>query len=114
MAAEAAEAAAAQGRFWEMHDRLFAHADALRPDDLVAHAAALGLDVERFTEDLAERRHARHVDHDILGAGASGATGTPTFFVDGVRHTGLSDAATLIAALDAADPARAADPEPRP
>ena len=105
LAAQAAEAAGAQGRFWEMHDRLFAHADRLAPDDLVAHAAALGLDVERFAADLAEGRYARDVDHHILGAEASGATGTPTFFVNGVRHRGLSDAATLIAALDATAPA---------
>jgi Na+/H+ antiporter NhaA len=108
MAAQAAEAAAAQGRFWEMHDRLFAHADELTPDDLVRHAEALGLDVERFAEDLAERRHARRVDHHILSAEASGATGTPTFFVNGVRHEGRSDAATLIAALEPADAAESA------
>jgi Na+/H+ antiporter NhaA len=115
MAAQAAEAAAAQGRFWEMHDRLFAHADELTPDDLVAHAEALGLDVERFAEDLAERRYAGRVDHHILSAEASGATGTPTFFVNGVRHEGLSDAASLIAALEAtAVPTAPAAPQVAP
>jgi Na+/H+ antiporter NhaA len=105
MAAQAAEAAAAQGKFWEMHDRLFAHADQLTPDDLVEHAEALGLDVERFAADLAEGRYVRKVDHHILSAEASGATSTPTFFVNGTRHQGLTDAATLITALEAAEQA---------
>jgi len=101
LAAQAAEAAAAQGRFWEMHDRLFAHQDALEPDDLLAHAGALGLDVERFEGDLRDGLHVVRVRDDTLGAEASGVRGTPTFFVGGRRHTAPTDAATLGRALDA-------------
>ncbi|GAA1477588.1 hypothetical protein GCM10009623_20340 [Nocardioides aestuarii] len=99
LAAEAAEAAGAQGRFWEMHDRLFAHQDALSGADLLDHAAALGLDVSRFTRDLGSGRFRRHVEHDLESAGASGVAGTPTFFVNGRRHSGPTDATTLARAL---------------
>jgi Na+/H+ antiporter NhaA len=102
LAAEAAEAAAAQGRFWEMHDRLFANQDALEPHDLLAHAGALDLDVDRFERDLLDGRHAARVRDDALSAEAGGVRGTPTFFVGGRRHTGPTDAATLGRALDAA------------
>jgi Na+/H+ antiporter NhaA len=95
LAAEAAEAAAAQGRFWEMHDRLFAHQDALEPDDLLAHAAAIGLDVERFAADLREGVHAARVREDVVSAEASGARGTPTFYVGGRQHRGPYDEETL-------------------
>jgi NhaA family Na+:H+ antiporter len=100
VAAQAAEAAGAQGRFWEMHDQLFAHSDRLAPEDLLEHAAELDLDVGRFAEDLRQGRHEGRVDDDLLSAEASGATGTPTFFVNGRRHSGPFDSATLIAALD--------------
>ncbi len=99
LAAEAAEAAAAQGRFWEMHDRLFAHQGQLGSADLLGHAAAVGLDVARFARDLGAGRHARRVAHDVESAGASGVTGTPTFYVGGRRHTGPTDADTLATAL---------------
>jgi Na+:H+ antiporter, NhaA family len=99
LAAEAAEAAAAQGRYWEMHDRLFAHQDALEPDDLVAHAEAIGLDVERFSRELAEGVHAPRVRDDVASAEASGVTGTPTFFIGGRLHYGPYDAETLSARL---------------
>lgn len=99
LAAQAAEAAAAQGRFWAMHDALFAAQDRLAADDLLDHAAAVGLDVERFAEDLREGRHESRVDDDVLSARVSGARGTPTFFVNGRRHTGPFDAASLVAAL---------------
>jgi Na+/H+ antiporter NhaA len=95
MAAEAAEAAGAQGRFWEMHDRLFAHQDALEPEDLLAHAEAIGLDLDRFTSDLALGVHAERVREDVASAEASGVTGTPTFFVGGRRVRGAYDAETL-------------------
>ncbi|MGW8564598.1 Na+/H+ antiporter NhaA [Isoptericola sp. NPDC055881] len=107
LAAVAAEAAERQGRFWEMHDRLFAHQSRLEPDDLREHAAELGLDLEQFDADMAdESLHAR-VRADEASALASGARGTPTFFLDGVRHRGPHDARTLIAALEAreGDPA---------
>ncbi|WP_432477681.1 Na+/H+ antiporter NhaA [Nocardioides sp. GXQ0305] len=99
LAAEATEAAGAQGRFWEMHDRLFAAQDRLSGADLLDHAAALGLDVSRFTRDLGSGRYRRHVEHDVQSAEASGVAGTPTFFVNGSRHRGPTDADTLARAL---------------
>jgi NhaA family Na+:H+ antiporter len=102
LAAEAAEAAGAQGRFWEMYDRLFAAQDRLATTDVLDHAAALGLDVPRVARDLGTGRHARRVQHDVESAEASGVTGIPTFFIGGRRHTGPYDAATLAAALLAA------------
>jgi protein-disulfide isomerase len=95
LAAQAAEAAGAQGRFWEMHDLLFAHQDELEAEDLVGYAGELGLDVERFVRDLREERHAARVRADVASAEASGATGTPTFFIGDRRHVGPYDAATL-------------------
>ena len=102
LAAEAAEGAAAQGRFWEMHDLLFEHQDELEPEDLVGYAAELGLDVEQFTRDLNMSKHAERVRDDVISAEASGARGTPTFFVGDVRHVGAYDAETLTRALDSA------------
>ncbi len=99
LAAEAAEAAAAQGRFWEMHDRLLDHQDRLAADDLVAHAAALGLDVDRFRRDLESRVHLARVAQDIESADLSGATGTPTFFINGQRTYGAYDLGSLTAAI---------------
>jgi Na+/H+ antiporter NhaA len=99
LAAEASEAAARQGRFWEMHDRLLDHQDELDPADLVGHAEALGLDVDRFVDDL--RRHAggRRIADDVESAEQSGVAGTPTFFVNGRRHWGAYDAAGLTRAV---------------
>jgi protein-disulfide isomerase len=88
IAAEASESAAAQGRFWEMHDLLFRHQDALELDDLVDYARELRLDVDRFSGDLRSRRHALCVERDVQSADQSGVTGTPTFFVNGRRHVG--------------------------
>jgi NhaA family Na+:H+ antiporter len=82
-----------------MHDRLFAHPDALEPTDLVDHAAALGLDVERFARSLGAGDHAARVRKDVASAEASGAEGTPTFFVNGRRLLGRYDADALLAAL---------------
>jgi protein-disulfide isomerase len=101
-AAEAAEAAGAQGRFWEMHDRLFEHQDALEDEDLVAHADALGLDVERFVEELADGVHGPRVRQDFLSGVRSGVNGTPSFYINGVRYNGQYDLASLLAALEAA------------
>jgi Na+/H+ antiporter NhaA len=95
LAAEAAEAAGAQGRFWEMHDLLFAHQDALDPGDLERYAAELGLDVERFSREVRTRRHASRVARDVDSADRSGVAGTPTFFVNGHRHHGAYDLPTL-------------------
>ena len=107
LAAEAAEAAADQGAFWEMHDLLLAHQDALRPNDLLGYAEQLGLDLERFTNDLREHTGAARVAEDVDSADLSGVSGTPTFFVNGRRHYGAYDITTLSAAVRAAG-ARAA------
>jgi Na+/H+ antiporter NhaA len=112
VAAEAAEAAAAQGRFWEMHDRLLSHQQALAPADLFRYAADIGLDLDRFAQDLRRRRHAPHVAEDVRSADASGVSGTPTFFVNGRRHQGVYDTDTLAGAVKAA--ARAAQRAPAP
>jgi Na+/H+ antiporter NhaA len=102
LAAEAAEAAADQGAFWEMHDLLLDHQDALRPDDLVAYALQLGLDVERVSEQLRTHSGAARVAEDVDSADLSGVSGTPTFFVNGQRHYGAYDIDTLAAAVRAA------------
>ena len=102
LAAEAAEAAADQGAFWEMHDLLLAHQDALRPRDLISYAEQLGLEVERFANDLREQSGAARVAEDVDSADLSGVSGTPTFFINGRRHYGAYDIATLSAAVRAA------------
>jgi protein-disulfide isomerase len=99
MAAEAAEAAAAQGSFWEMHELLLGHQDELAPDDLTRYAEELGLDVERFWDDVRTHEHAPRVTDDVAGADASGVAGTPTFFVNGRRHSGAYDIDTLTATV---------------
>jgi Na+/H+ antiporter NhaA len=106
-AAEGSEAAAEQGAFWEMHDLLFQNQDRLELEDLVGYANQLGLDVDRFTRDLAERRHADRVDRDVESADVSAVGGTPTFFINGRRHQGAYDIGTLSASVKAAG-ARAA------
>jgi predicted DsbA family dithiol-disulfide isomerase len=105
LAAQGAEAAGAQGRFWDMHDLLFAHQGELEFEDLVGYAGDLQLDVERFVHDLDQERHAGRVRDDVASAEASGARGTPTFFVNGRRHVGPYDAATLALELEATRPA---------
>ncbi len=99
LAAEASEAAAAQGQFWEMHDLLLEHQEDLKPADLVGYAGTLGLDVERFRDDLRRHVHAATVAQDVESADVSGATGTPTFFVNGQRHYGAYDLGSLEAAI---------------
>ena len=101
-AAEGAEAAAAQGAFWEMHDLLLGHQGALRPKNLVGYAADLGLDIPRFTNDLSNHAGAAHVAEDVDSADLSGVSGTPTFFINGIRHQGAYDIETLSAAVRAA------------
>jgi protein-disulfide isomerase len=98
-AAEAAEAAAAQGRFWEMHDHLYEHQQELDDDHLLQAAAGLGLDTERFEREMAEHAHVGRVREDFLSGVRSGVNGTPTFFINGVRHDGSYDLETLLAAL---------------
>jgi Na+/H+ antiporter NhaA len=99
LAAEASEAAAAQGKFWEMHDLLLDRQDALEPKDLVRYAGELGLDVERFRNDLRQHTYEIRVAQDVESADVSGATGTPTFFINGQRHYGAYDLDTLKAAI---------------
>ena len=102
LAAEAAEAAADQGAFWEMYDLLLEHQDALRPGDLMDYAEQLGLDAERFANALREHTGASRIAEDVDSADLSGVSGTPTFFVNGRRHYGAYDIATLSAAVRAA------------
>jgi Na+/H+ antiporter NhaA len=99
LAAEAAEAAAGQGAFWDMYDLLLAHQDELTPRDIRGYAQELGLDLDQFTEDLRQRRHAPRIAADVASADASGVTGTPTFFVNGRRHQGVYDVGTLSGAV---------------
>jgi Na+/H+ antiporter NhaA len=102
MAAEAAEAAAAQGRFWGMHDVLLDHQGDLNPSDLARYANDLELDLTRFWHDLRERENAARIAEDVASADESGVAGTPTFFINGKRHQGAYDTSTLTAAVRAA------------
>jgi Na+/H+ antiporter NhaA len=102
MAAEATEAAGAQGAFWPMHDRLLVAQDELTSSDLRRHAEELGLDVERFWDELRRREYAERVAGDVASADTSGVAGTPSFFINGRRHQGAYDVETLTAAVRAA------------
>ena len=101
-AAEAAEAAAEQGAFWEMHDRLLDRQADLRASDLTRYAEELGLDVDRFDDDLRRHTGAGHIEEDVDSADLSGVSGTPTFFINGRRHYGAYDIVTLSNAVRAA------------
>jgi protein-disulfide isomerase len=99
-ASAAAEAAALQGRFWEMHEMLFHHQKALEDDDLRSYAAELGLDLARFDGELASARVIARVRRDVDSAVASEQVrGTPTLFIDGALHQGPYDATSLLEAL---------------
>ncbi|MFL5897741.1 MAG: DsbA family protein [Solirubrobacterales bacterium] len=100
LAAEASEAAAAQGRFWEMHDALYATQPKLSRGTMLESARGLGLDVERIAAELDSGAHRDRIARDVASAGASGATGTPTFFVNGERFYGAYDAGSLVEALE--------------
>jgi protein-disulfide isomerase len=102
LAAEAAEAAASQGRFWEMHDLLLDNQHALRGPDLIRYADQLGLDLDRFRRELKEHEYAARVARDLESAELSGVSGTPTFFVNGQRHHGAYDIDTLKAVVKGA------------
>jgi Na+/H+ antiporter NhaA len=95
LAAEASEAAAEQGSFWEMHDLLLDHQDRLTPGDLIGYAEQLGLDVERFADHMRSHTGAARVAEDVDSADLSGVSGTPTFFINGRRHYGAYDIETL-------------------
>ena len=101
-AAQSAEAAATQGRFWEMHDLLYERQDELGEEDLMRYATELGLDLGRFEEDLANDNHAWRIEEDRLGGNRAGVRGTPAFFVNGVRYTGAMDLDGLLAAVEEA------------
>ena len=102
MAAEASEAAAAQGAFWDMHDLLLEHTGELRPDDLVRYAAQLGLDSDRMVKELRRREYAPRVSEDVASADESGVSGTPSFFINGRRHYGAYDLDALTQAVRSA------------
>jgi protein-disulfide isomerase len=101
-AAEAAEAAATQGKFWEMHDTLYKHQFALDDPHLAIYAKQVGLNVAEFQQELSERRQTHRVREDFMSGVRSGVNGTPTFFINGVRFDDSWDPDTLAEALEAA------------
>src|SRR5580658_2178563 len=98
-AAEAAEAAGAQGRFWEMHDMLYENQQALEDEDLAQYATALGLDVQRLMADVEADAHLARVREDFKSGARAGVNGTPTFFVNGVRYDGPPGVDAMIEAI---------------
>lgn len=100
-AAEAAEAAAAQDRFWEMYELMYRSRGKLSRAELLGYARSLELDVEVFEAELASGAHTARVRRDFDGGAATGISGTPAFFINGMRHDGSFDAGSLIAALEA-------------
>ena len=98
-AAEAAEAAGAQGRFWEMHDLLFANQNKLRPKDLIGYGEKLSLDMERYSAELKNHRHEDRVRLDFRRGVANGVFGTPGLFINGIRYNGPLDPESLISYL---------------
>ena len=100
-AADAAEAAAAQGAFWQMHNRMYESGGALSREDLIGYASELGLDSERVGAELDSEVHRPRVQRDVDSGIASGVTGTPGFFVGGRLYGGSFDAQSLTAALEA-------------
>jgi|WetSurMetagenome_2_1015567.scaffolds.fasta_scaffold303682_2 formate-nitrite transporter family protein len=99
LAAEASEAAAAQGRFWEMHDLLFEHQDALDRESLVRYAEEIGLDVQLFADSLRNQTYRQEVHEDFLSGVHSGVNGTPTFYINGDRFEGYVDLPGLLEAI---------------
>jgi protein-disulfide isomerase len=112
LAAEAAEAAAGQGKFWPMHDLLLANRGNLQAGHLIGYAARLDLNVSQFSGDLVAHLHAARVARDIESADRSGVAGTPTFFINGRRHDGRQDLATLSKAIAEARAQASAGGEP--
>jgi protein-disulfide isomerase len=99
LAAEASEAAGLQGRFWDMHDQLISHQDELKIRQIVAHAEALDLDMEKFRAALHKRKGVGRIAEDVESADLSGVSGTPSFFINGHRHQGAYDIETLTKAV---------------
>jgi protein-disulfide isomerase len=108
LAAEAAEAAGAQKKFWPMHDTLFENQQRLDPPALLIYAKAVGADVDAFAEDLRTHAHADKVREDLMSGVRSGVNGTPSFFINGVRYSGSWDLPNLLAAVHAAGAKRPA------
>jgi Na+/H+ antiporter NhaA len=102
LAAEGAEAAAIQGKFWEMYDQLLTHQGRLTAEDLIEYAGELGLNTEQFAKDLAREAGAARIAEDVDSADLSGVSGTPTFFINGKRHPGAYDLGALSDAVRAA------------
>ena len=102
-AAFAAEAAAAQGKFWQMHDYIFHHQHTLEDSDLEQFAEAVGLDMPQFARDMAERPYLSRIEEDLKSGIRSGVRGTPTFFINGVLYPGSWEQEALLAALEDAD-----------
>jgi len=102
-AAEAAETAAAKGKFWEMHDYIFHHQHTLEDADLARFAEAVGLNHAQFLQDMNEHRHLRRIEADAENGERSGVEGTPTFFINGVRYDGSWEQEALLAALTQAN-----------
>jgi protein-disulfide isomerase len=100
VAAEAAEAAGAQGKFWSMHDRLYQNQPAFELDDLIAYASDIGLDVTAFTEDLGSNRHRERIHRDFIGGVRSGVNGTPCLFINGERFDGPAETIQLARAIE--------------
>src|SRR5713101_2678682 len=100
--AETAEAAAAQGKFWEMHDYIFHHQHTLEDSDLEQFAVAVGLDMQQFARDRAERPYISRIEEDLQGGIRSGVRGTPTFFINGVLYPGSWEQEALLAAIEEA------------
>ncbi len=100
--AETAEAAAAQGKFWEMHDYIFHHQHTLEDSDLEQFAIAVGLDMQQFARDMAERPYISRIEEDLQSGIRSGVRGTPTFFINGVLYPGSWGQEALLAALEEA------------
>lgn len=99
-AAEAAEIAGRQGKYWEMHDALFENQNALDDESLIGYADRMGLDVEKFTEDLENDTFEEKVREDFMGGAESGVNGTPTFFINGARFNQSWDYESLLEALE--------------
>ena len=99
-AAAAAEAAGRQGRFWEMHDVLFAHQKALEDQDLLGYARELGLDLDRFQADMDAAETAAAVEEDRASGESEGVASTPAFFIDGRRYGGFYDVESLVDELE--------------
>ena len=100
--AETAEAAAVQGKFWEMHDYIFHHQHTLEDSDLEQFAIAVGLDMQQFARDMAERPYISRIEEDLQSGIRSGVRGTPTFFINGVLYPGSWEQEALLAAIEEA------------